>query len=149
MQKVAHLEHLDGIWLEMAQMVPRLHIRVILASSTNPSEGLAARWWPKTLERALGLPRLINQPFRGVRAHLSKLTKLEPKCSGRHLAWQSFFPFNQPFRGGWFHQPTLPRGWWPEGSDPQCGGGWGGGKPPPESLLLRVLTRRTEGRRIF
>ena len=28
------------------------------------------------------------------------------------------------------------------------GGGWGGGKPPPQSLLLRGLTRRTEGRRI-
>ena len=33
--------------------------------------------------------------------------------------------------------------------DPQGGGGWGGGKPPPESLLLRGLTRRTEGRRIL
>ena len=32
---------------------------------------------------------------------------------------------------------------------PHGGGWWGGGKPPPEPHLLDVLTRRTEGRRIW
>ena len=44
---------------------------------------------------------------------------------------------------------TPPRIRWPDGGRPQGGGGWGGGKPPPEALLLHVLTRRTEGRRIL
>ena len=51
-----------------------------------------------------------------------KASKLEPRGT-RHLAPQSFFPFNQPFRGVWSLQPTPPRSWWPDGDHPQGGGG--------------------------
>ena len=121
---------------------------VILASSTNPSEGLAARWWPKTLERALGLPRLINQPLRGGRVKIFRAFKLELKSTEPWRGSQ-FFPSTNPSEGfGLFNQPLRGVGS-PTVATPRAEGGGGEVNLPPESLLLGGLTRRTEGRRIF
>ena len=77
------------------KIVPRLHIRSFWPS-TNPSEGLAARWWPKTLGRALGLPGLFNQPLRGGLSRLFQCGQVDARIH-TEPGVAGFFLFKRTF----------------------------------------------------
>ena len=157
----------------LSQMIPK---QTFWSLQTTPSEGfgirgLSKRHLPQGVvfpglskrhpPRRLGLLGMyIRRTSRPCLPSLSK--RHPPRGSGPFSKWvqnrakkyptwrgtifffkqplpRVFCLLNEPLRG--FGGPTV--------AIPRTEGGGGEAPLPPQSLLLRVLTRRTEGRRIF
>ena len=149
MQKVAHVEHLDGIWLEMAQNGTETPHSGHSGLFNQPLRGVGGQVVAQNPRKGFGPSRAHQPTPSGGWAHFSKVIQIRAKMYYWTGRGNHFFPSTNPCEGlGLFNRP-LRRVGGPKAATPTAEGGGGEVNLPPESLLLRCLTRRTEGRRIF